>query len=230
MNTGIGKVRTKLLDTDHKQWNCGMGVFDPNKVFYKEDPNGYVIIDGKKCKIDKIQYIYEKFGDKVYKAVRMPDDRLWLAENLSSVFDGINISEEVSTDPCMTFVDGVAYYNGYCIAVINEAIANKGWHVSTMDDWGGLVAAADISISDFGKYIKTTKYNGIDTFRFGAECLGSYQDGELLYFGQQGYFWTSNEYEESRNYAIRIQTSQDRLEVGILPKSNVFINIRLVSN
>lgn len=49
--TGIGEVRTKLLDTDHKQWNCGMGVFDPDVVFYKEDSDGYVIIDGKRCKL-----------------------------------------------------------------------------------------------------------------------------------------------------------------------------------
>lgn len=49
--TGIGEVRTKLLDTDHKQWNCGMGVFDPGVVFYKQDENGYVIIDGKRCKL-----------------------------------------------------------------------------------------------------------------------------------------------------------------------------------
>ena len=49
--TGIGEVRTKLLNTDHKQWNCGMGVFDPGVVFYKQDENGYVIIDGKRCKL-----------------------------------------------------------------------------------------------------------------------------------------------------------------------------------
>ena len=49
--TGIGEVRTKLLNTDHKQWDCGMGVFDPGVVFYKQDPNGYVIIDGKRCKL-----------------------------------------------------------------------------------------------------------------------------------------------------------------------------------
>lgn len=49
--TGIGEVRTKLLDTDHKQWNCGMGVFDPNVVYTFEDPKGYVVVDGKLSKI-----------------------------------------------------------------------------------------------------------------------------------------------------------------------------------
>lgn len=53
--TGIGEVRTKLLDTDHKQWNCGMGVFDPDVVYTLEDPNGYVVVDGIKSSIVKIK-------------------------------------------------------------------------------------------------------------------------------------------------------------------------------
>lgn len=53
MNNGIGKVRTKLLDTDHKQWNCGMGIFKPGVVYWEENPEGRVIIDGKRCKIIK---------------------------------------------------------------------------------------------------------------------------------------------------------------------------------
>lgn len=49
--TGIGNVRRKLLDTDHKQWNYGMGVFDSNNVCTIADPNGNVFVDGKLSKI-----------------------------------------------------------------------------------------------------------------------------------------------------------------------------------
>lgn len=228
MNIGIGKVRTKLLDTDHKQWNCGMGVFDPNKVFYKEDPNGYVIIDGKRCKVIETPYIYEKIGDKIYKAVRMPDGKLWLTENLSTVFDGINISAETSTDPCMTVVDGNTYYNGYCVDVIDAAVADKGWHISTIDDWGELGEAAGISHYDFGTYLKTVEYNGIDKYKFGAECLGYYASG-LRYNGERAYFWTSDVYEEASYDCIRLWTTDGLVDVSTRPKE-IFANIRLVSN
>lgn len=177
------------------------------------------------------KYRYVKFGDKIYKSVRMPDGKFWLAENLSTVFEGINISSETSTDPCMIFNDGVAYYNGYCIDVINAAVADKGWRVSSLDDWDKFGEASGISINNFGKYIKTTKYNGIDAFEFGAECLGDFYDDTIHGVGQIGYFWTSEEYASSPDklYAFRVNKSQDKLELGVVPKNAVFINIRLVS-
>ena len=66
-NIGIGEVRTKLLDTDHKQWNCGMGLYDPNKVFFKEDPNGKVIVDGKLCQIIEFQHVKPGKGSPFVK-------------------------------------------------------------------------------------------------------------------------------------------------------------------
>lgn len=46
---GMGEVSTK--SPEHKQWDCGLGYYKPGVVFYKEDPNGYVVIDGKRCKL-----------------------------------------------------------------------------------------------------------------------------------------------------------------------------------
>lgn len=95
-NCGIGEVRTKLLETDHKQWNCGMGVFDPNKVNFVEDPAGYVIIDGKKCVItgkSGAKPGYEKIGDKEYKVVKI-GNLVWMAENLDYKWDGLHIGTD----------------------------------------------------------------------------------------------------------------------------------------
>lgn len=46
---GMGEVSTK--SPEHKQWDCGLGYYKPGVVFYKQDENGYVIIDGKRCKL-----------------------------------------------------------------------------------------------------------------------------------------------------------------------------------
>lgn len=149
--TGIGEVRTKLLDTDHKQWNCGMGVFDTNVVFYKEDPNGYVIIDGKRCKLlDAPQYVYEKIGDKVYKTVKIGNLQ-WMCENLDYKWDGLLISSESFADPCVH--DPAAayreddestwgwngrkcglYYNSWSWEIMDEKLQGTGWRLPTIDE------------------------------------------------------------------------------------------------
>ena len=50
MLNGIGEVFTyRKQDTV----NCGHGVYDPSKVFYAEDPDGKVIVDGSRSKIVK---------------------------------------------------------------------------------------------------------------------------------------------------------------------------------
>ena len=49
INGELGKVLS--TSPEHKQWNCGMGIFKPGVVYWEENPEGRVIIDGKRCKI-----------------------------------------------------------------------------------------------------------------------------------------------------------------------------------
>lgn len=51
INGELGKVLS--TSPEHKQWNCGMGIFKPGVVYWEENPEGRVIIDGKRCKIIK---------------------------------------------------------------------------------------------------------------------------------------------------------------------------------
>lgn len=121
-NIGIGEVRTKLLDTDHKQWNCGMGLYDPNKVFFKEDPNGKVIVDGKLCSIvrSKSESNLVMIGDKFYKFVQI-GDQTWLAENLA-----LKTTNSVGREGYPEF--GL-YYPYSDIDEIENSV--DGWHVPT---------------------------------------------------------------------------------------------------
>jgi len=156
--TGIGEVRTKLLNTDHKQWNCGMGVFDPDVVFYKEDPNGYVIIDGKRCKLlTSPQYVYEKIGDKVYKTVKIGNLQ-WMAENLDYKWDGLLIGTEhwggSYTDPVAAYREddeatwgwngrkAGLYYNKYALWIdennLTKNLQGTGWRLPTYDEINAL--------------------------------------------------------------------------------------------
>ena len=121
-NIGIGEVRTKLLDTDHKQWNCGMGLYDPNKVFFKEDPNGKVIVDGKLCSIvrSKSESNLVMIGGKFYKFVQI-GDQIWLAENLD-----LKTTNSVGREGYPEF--GL-YYPYSDIKEIENSV--DGWHVPT---------------------------------------------------------------------------------------------------
>jgi uncharacterized protein (TIGR02145 family) len=119
MNIGIGKVRTKLLDTDHKQWNCGMGLFDPGVVYTLEDPNGNVVVDDKLSKIvSKSEYekVYQKIGDKYYKTVKI-GNLLWMCENLDYKWDGL----EIGTNNILSMNTPVAAYR-------NNDEATWGWN------------------------------------------------------------------------------------------------------
>lgn len=153
--TGIGEVRTKLLDTDHKQWNCGMGVFDQNEVFFEEYENGYVIVDGRKCKIiDKpSKYIYEKIGDKIYKTVKIGNLQ-WMCENLDYKWDGLKIGDDwfggSYSDPAAAYRENDEstwgwngrkcglYYNYWSWEIMDEKLQGTGWRLPTIDELDAL--------------------------------------------------------------------------------------------
>jgi len=138
--TGIGEVRTKLLDTDHKQWNCGMGIFDPNKVFYKADPNGYVIIDGKRCKI-----------------VEKPDrSNPNVAVLNGQVFDNTFYKNESDNIICSKLVDEIKLPAGY----------NKCYYVYNANPTSGTTALLTTNlklVEKYGHAYCTAKINSLNT-------------------------------------------------------------------
>lgn len=80
-NLEYGRVYTSRIQKPHFS---GLGVFDPEKVFFREDPDGKVYVDDKLVKIVKTkdESNLVMIGGKLYKFVTI-GDQIWLAENLA---------------------------------------------------------------------------------------------------------------------------------------------------
>lgn len=202
-NIGIGEVRTKLLDTDHKQWNCGMGLYDPNKVFFKEDPNGKVIVDGKLCIIvrSKSESNLVMIGDKFYKFVVI-GDQIWLAENLELPFDNATY---YNGDPAQSY--GLLY-RGRDMGALNDYLLenNIGWHVPTVIEIQELIAAAG---TNPGTHLKSTTSwdsgNGDNSTEFDMKAAGLRVPTNYGYKGTNGSMWACvPDYSTSTNSEYRL--------------------------
>lgn len=189
-NIGIGEVRTKLLDTDHKQWNCGMVLYDPNKVFFKEDPNGKVIVDGKLCIIvrSKAESNLVMIGDKFYKFVVI-GDQIWLAENLELPFVG---TAYYNNDPAQSY--GLLY-RGQDMGDLNDYFLenNVGWHVPTMEEINTLITIAGGQASA-GANLKSSESwdsgDGFDIYGFNMKAAGIKTGATFGYKGSNGSMWS----------------------------------------
>ena len=189
-NIGIGEVRTKLLDTDHKQWNCGMGLYDPNKVFFKEDPNGKVIVDGKLCIIvrSKSESNLVMIGGKFYKFVLI-GDQIWLAENLDMPFAG---SSYYNNDPAQSY--GLLY-RGQDMGDLNDYLLENdiGWHVPTMEEINTLITIAG-GQANAGANLKSAESwdsgDGFDIYGFNMKAAGIKTGATFGYKGTNGSMWS----------------------------------------
>ena len=118
-NLEYGRVYTSRIQKPHFS---GLGVFDPNKVFFREDPDGKVYVDDKLVKIVKTkdESNLVMIGDKLYKFVTI-GDQVWLAENLA-----LKTTNSVGREGYPEF--GL-YYPYPDIDEIENSV--DGWHVPT---------------------------------------------------------------------------------------------------
>lgn len=142
---GIGEVFTTRIQKPHF---CGLGVYDPNKVFTDYDENGKVKVDGVLSKIVKepVDQNYVIIAGKKYKTVTF-GDKIWMAEPLQIEFEGT----VKNTDE--TF--GV-YYTASDIEKIMEMVP-EGWR---LPNFGGSTDFA--GIYGAGAYaLQSTEYESI---------------------------------------------------------------------
>ena len=207
---GIGEVKTSLSNTDHTQLNCGMGLYDKNKVYFMNDVDGKVIVDGKRCTVLSKEG-YENtavlsLGDKKYNVVKMPDGKYWLAQNLDWLPDGILFVTSGTTqysEPAASYYNytntGLGLiYNAYCISIINSLLPD-GWRVTTETDWtnlfdsiGGnsavnIVKLKSSAVSEQGAWVTP----GTDIYGFDLRCTGYRTSVGAFANPQTCYFYTS---------------------------------------
>jgi uncharacterized protein (TIGR02145 family) len=133
--------------------------------------------------------------DKIHKTIKMPDGKLWMAENLS-IKTGNSVCYQNNASICQK-----------CGRLYDWETAMKacpvGWHLPTDAEWIALEKAIGGS-SVAGKFLKSKSGwdgngNGTDKYGFSALACGhSYSGGESFgYFGLSAYFWSTSE-DDSR--------------------------------
>ena len=184
-NLEYGRVYTTRIQKPHFS---GLGVFDPNKVFFKEDPNGKVYIDDKLCSIVKTpgESNLVMISGKFYKFVQI-GDQIWLAENLDMPFTGATYYDD---DPSQSY--GLMYI-GNKIEELQEALADSGWHIPTDAEFEELAQYAGGN-PNCGIYLKSTESwntnNGQNLLGFDGKAGGIHIGTRYAYLGEYGVFWS----------------------------------------
>lgn len=225
-NLEYGRVYTTRIQKPHFS---GLGVFDPNKVFFREDPNGKVYVDDKLVKIVKTkgESNLVMIGNKLYKFVTI-GDQIWLAENLELPFVG---AAYYNNDPAQSY--GLLY-RGQDMGDLNDYLFenNVGWHVPTMAEFESLVATAGGSSVAGSELKSTTSWNtnnGTDSLGFDGKAGGIYVGGTYSYKGSYGVFWTCVPGGSSKQNRFALQDATAEVYINGLADS-CGVNVRLIKD
>jgi uncharacterized protein (TIGR02145 family) len=134
-------------------------------------------------------YFTDPRDGRRYRTVRMPDGKVWMAENLD--YETPEGSWCYGDDPA----NGAKYGRLYTWEAANAAVP-PGWRLPTREEWAGLVAAC--GGDEAGKRLKATsgwKDNGNGTDDFGFSALpGGFNGSGFGNAGYYGYWWTATEF------------------------------------
>lgn len=225
-NLEYGRVYTTRIQKPHFS---GLGVYDPEKVFFREDPNGKVYVDDKLVKIVKTkdESNLVMIGDKLYKFVTI-GDQIWLAENLDLPFANASY---YNNDPAQS--EGLLY-RGQDMGDLNDYLLenNVGWHVPTMAEFESLVATAGGSSVAGSELKSTTSWNtnnGTDSLGFDGKAGGIYVGGTYSYKGSYGVFWTCVPGGSSKQNRFALQDATAEVYINGLADS-CGVNVRLIKD
>jgi uncharacterized protein (TIGR02145 family) len=130
---------------------------------------------------------------QTYKTVKMPDGKVWMAQNL-------NYKPESGNSWCYDDDEAMgAKYGRLYDWETAKAACPKGWRLPTREEWGALVEACG-GKDAAGKKLKTASGwngngNGTDDYGFSALPGGyrNYSDGSFDNAGDYGIWWTATE-------------------------------------
>lgn len=167
---------------------------------------------------------YELIGDRKYPVVKMPDGKIWMAENLDYKFLGLAVGQPSlsSINPYANYYDqdeaeygfngkkcgllynwpAVKYLNDYK----NSLIPN--WHVPSLSEWNTLISAIS---SDTDKLKSKDMYwfsnwNGVDTYKFKILPAGGNVNPFVL-IGTKSFFWTITPVTSLKSYRVDFDSS-----------------------
>ena len=238
---GIGEVKTSLSNTDHTQMNCGIGLYDKNKVYYMNDVDGKVIVDGKRCTVLSKEG-YENtavltLGNKKYKVVKMPDGKYWLAQNLDWLPDGILF---VTSGNQQYNIAAACYYNytntgkgllynQYAVSII-KPLLQDGWRIALKSDFEGLFTAIGGNTANNLKKIRSTtgwpSVQGTDNYGLNIFPTG-HRNSSGFVLPQYAYMFTGT---TSGTSFIRVKFDESAAADFATYSTAVFYAIRLVKD
>lgn len=184
----------------------------------------YIKIDGKLAwGTSKLESNEAVIGGKTYRTVQMPDEKIWLAENLDFKFCNIGGSGNPYTANAWYYNNDETTYgwNGYKCGLLYNWYAAKclndhrsdlcpGWHVPTKDEWDALATACG-GASTAGTKLKAlddsagtgfpSGWNGTDDYGFAILPTGGYWDS--FWNTNRGYYWTQSTYNSTDAYLAR---------------------------
>lgn len=242
-NIGIGEVKTSLTSVDHTQLNCGVGLYDKDKVYYMPDAiDGKVIVDGKKCTVlSKDGYDNNAvltLGDKTYDVVKMPDGKYWLAQNLDWLPDGVTLvtsSDQAPSAPAACYYNlsdngkGLLY-NGYALETINQLVPD-GWRLPHSSDYENLFASIGGNTVTNIKKIRSTSgwssIQGTDNYGLNIYPNGYRNSSKFFVYPEYAYLYTDTKNGE---LGYRVKIEQNAVADFFTAAKTVYYSVRLVKD
>jgi uncharacterized protein (TIGR02145 family) len=157
---------------------------------------------------------------QAYKTVKMPDGKVWMAENLN--YETPDGSWYYLNDTKRAHNHGRLY-----TWVAAKAACPAGWHLPTLAEWDALVKVCGDKATA-GKKLKARggwNKNGNGTDDYGFSALpggGRYSGGGFYNAGYYGYWWTATEDVDNDAYSRYVDYYNDDVNESNDVKSNGF--------
>lgn len=161
-------------------------------------------------------------GGRKYKTVLMPDNKVWLAENLDFKFNGCDIgSSGIPSTPAAWYYDNDEsiwgwngrkcglLYNWYAAEYLEQnksVLLPAGWHVPSRNELFDLVNSVSNSnaLKQQDGGVWPTGWNGTNEYGFGMLPAG-WRRGDTGAFADQGYYcdiWSHASYDTATSFVF----------------------------
>jgi uncharacterized protein (TIGR02145 family) len=200
--TENGRFYMTFASGDHDAESYSYKVSGSTLTLTKDDGTVLEYINVKKIKPPSFTNFTDPRDSKTYKTIKMPDGKVWFAENLNYAAEGSKCYDN-KEENCQK------YGRLYDWATAMEA-CSKGWHLPSKEEWEGL----DFGNKTAGKKLKaasgwhSASGNGLDIFGFSA-LPGGHASSDRFSNYEIGGFWWSSSVSEHKAYTRAMYHDKD---------------------